>query len=82
MAICMKLSPHVCEDSCLPSPSQLDLGDGFRTQAGRSRVTTVIATRVPDAIAAEIKRLAGKSGEGNISDWLRNLIQTQALRKR
>ncbi len=79
MAICMKLSPHICEDSCPPSPSQVS-EEGNR--GAKSRVTTVIALRVPDEVAAEIKRLAGKSGEGNVSDWLRNLVQTQALRKR
>lgn len=79
MAICMKLSPHICEDSCPPSPSQVSKGGN---RGGRSRVTTVIALRVLDEMAADVKRLAGKSGEGNVSDWLRNLIQTQALRKR
>ena len=78
MAICMKLSPHVCEDSCPPSPSQVsEEGD----RGGKSRVTTVVALRVPDEIALAIKELAGKSGEGNVSDWLRRLIVTQALRK-
>ena len=79
MAICMKLSPHVCEDSCPPSPSQIsEEGD----RVGKSRITTVIALRVPDEMAFEIKRLAGKSGEGNVCNWLRHLIETQALRKR
>lgn len=80
MAVCMKLSPHVCEASCPPSPSQVlrELG----RNGGRSRITTVISLRVPDAMAMEIKRLAGKSGEGNVCDWLRRLIETQALRKR
>lgn len=79
MAICMKLSPHICEDFCPPSPSQVsEEGD----RRGKSRATTVIAFRVLDETAAVIKRLAGKSGEGNVSDWLRRLVETQALRKR
>lgn len=75
----MKLSPHICEDSCPPSPSQVsEEGD----RGGKSRTTTVIALRVSDETATEIKRLAGKSGEGTVSDYLKQLIQTQALRKR
>ena len=79
MAICMKLSPHVCEDSCPPSPSQVSKE---RDRRGKSRTTPVIAFRVLDETAAGIKRLASKSGEGTVSDYLKRLIQTQALRKR
>lgn len=79
MAVCMKLSPHVCEDSCPPSPSQVSV-EGAR--AGKSRVSTVIALRVPDEMARGIKRLAGQSGEGTVNDYLKRLIETQALRKR
>ena len=75
----MKLSPHVCEDSCPPSPSQVSKE---RDRGGKSRATTVIAFRVLDETAAGIKRLASNSGEGNVSDWLRRLVETQALRKR
>ena len=75
----MKLSPHICEDSCPPSSSQVsEEGD----RGGKSRTTTVIALRVPDSVATRIKQLAGKSGEGNVSDFLKRLIRTQALRKR
>lgn len=70
MAICMKLSPHVCEAAC-DAP-------GVR----RGRTTTVIGIRVPDEWARKIKELAGKSGEGTVNDYLRHVIRTQVLRKR
>jgi len=79
MAICMKLSPHICEDSCPPSPSQVSK-EGDR--GGKSRVTTVIALRVSDEMAAEIKRLAGKSGEGTVNNYLQKIIKWQVMRKR
>jgi len=79
MAICMKLSPHVCEDSCQPSPSQVSMAGNRR---GRSRRTTVVAIRLPDGWAQKLKSLAAKSGEGSVNDYLRRLVETQALRKR
>ncbi len=75
MAVCMKLSPHICEDQpdeCL---------NGKARTVGHGLNSTVISIRLSDDQARALKKLAGNYD--SIGAYIKErLIEGEALRKR
>lgn len=72
MAICMKMDAgHLHDDVCDEA-------------VANGRTTTVVAVRMSDDQAKAVRSLIENSPRGyaSVSEFINNLIQTQALRKR
>ena len=72
MAICMKMDAgHLHDTACDDA-------------VANGRTTTVVAVRMPDDQARAVRDLLHNSPRGydSVSEFINNLIQTQALRRR
>ena len=69
MAVCMKLSPHICDTPC------------EKAAVRKGRNSTIISIRLSDDQARALKKLAGNYD--SVGAYIKErLIEGEALRKR
>ncbi len=69
MAVCMKLSPHICDTDC------------EKATVRKGRNTTLVSLRIPDEWALALKKLSGNYD--SVGAYIKErLIEGEALRKR